>query len=280
MGITLYEGEDIMRFLNMSSEVHIVTELKEYDFENCPPGFCWPLHLHHFHQFDVIRSGKVTVKLGSGRFISAEAGDGILIPPLIWHGYYSRFGYLNCSFRVQIAPFYWRSLGNAIQKIKLPLSLLKTIEDSGRTWRGLTDIASRQSIMALGTLCFLRLMQGSRIEPKITDYDPLRHCVWQLLEKIQLHPYSHWTLTDMARDCHLSVDYFSKIFYKLVGKRPRDYLLDAKFHAVASVLTEQQTAIKDLADQTGYGSVHTFTRAFKRVIGVSPGQYRCMPHRF
>jgi AraC-like DNA-binding protein len=67
---------------------------------------------------------------------------------------------------------------------------------------------------------------------------------------------------------------FAARFHELVGETPVEYLTRWRMQCAARVLRETGDAVIDVAERYGYGSEAAFTRAFKRVIGETPGRYR------
>jgi AraC-like DNA-binding protein len=67
---------------------------------------------------------------------------------------------------------------------------------------------------------------------------------------------------------------FSARFTQLVGEPAMHYVARWKMHAAQMWLTEDDATLAELASRLGYESEAAFSRAFKRVIGVSPGTVR------
>jgi AraC-like DNA-binding protein len=55
------------------------------------------------------------------------------------------------------------------------------------------------------------------------------------------------------------------------------YVARWRMHVAVATLKEEGATVGQLADQLGYRSEAAFSRAFKRVIGVSPGAIRRSP---
>lgn len=78
----------------------------------------------------------------------------------------------------------------------------------------------------------------------------------------------------------MSPDHFCRRFCDLVGKSPRRFVLEVRMRAAATQLIHGNAPIKDAAAVAGYATVHSFTRAFSKVFGMSPGAYvRTVPRR-
>ena len=67
--------------------------------------------------------------------------------------------------------------------------------------------------------------------------------------------------------------YLSAIFKKETGTNFAEYLEQLRVKA-ACVLLQDGCKVSDLPERLGYNSIQSFRRAFKRVMGVSPSEYR------
>jgi AraC-like DNA-binding protein len=67
---------------------------------------------------------------------------------------------------------------------------------------------------------------------------------------------------------------FAARFTELVGEPVMRYLGRWRMHLAVNALTEEAVTVGELADRLGYRSEAAFSRAFKRIIGVSPGAIR------
>lgn len=71
-----------------------------------------------------------------------------------------------------------------------------------------------------------------------------------------------------------SESYFSVLFKELLGEPYSLYLEKLRLQKAGELLRTTAASIEDIATQVGYNNSTTFRRAFKRVKGVSPIQYR------
>ena len=71
----------------------------------------------------------------------------------------------------------------------------------------------------------------------------------------------------------LSESYLSAIFKKEVGTNFAEYLEQLRIRAACQLLNDGCKVV-DIPDQVGYNSVQSFRRAFKRVMGIAPSEYR------
>lgn len=82
------------------------------------------------------------------------------------------------------------------------------------------------------------------------------------------------TPADLARHLDLSPNYFSRQFHRSFGLTPRAWLTRERLRAAADLIARSHLTVYQVADRFGYGDAPQFSRQFKRVMGVSPMQYR------
>jgi len=87
-------------------------------------------------------------------------------------------------------------------------------------------------------------------------------------------PDQPWTVASLAGRLALSRSAFADRFTELVGEPPLRYLTRLRINAAAKRLRSGDDKLSAVAADAGYESVSAFTRAFKRHLGMTPGEYR------
>jgi AraC-like DNA-binding protein len=67
---------------------------------------------------------------------------------------------------------------------------------------------------------------------------------------------------------------FAARFKEVVGEAPLEYLTRWRMRKASQLLRGEDHKLADVASLVGYDSEGAFSKAFKRVLGVSPGVYR------
>lgn len=88
---------------------------------------------------------------------------------------------------------------------------------------------------------------------------------------VQREPGRAWSVAELAGAVAMSRSAFAARFTELVGETPMQYVRRWKMHHAAAWFREQDLTVSEAARQLGYESEASFSRAFKRVMGVSPG---------
>ncbi|HWC16525.1 MAG TPA: AraC family transcriptional regulator [Terriglobales bacterium] len=86
-----------------------------------------------------------------------------------------------------------------------------------------------------------------------------------------------WTVESLAAAAGMSRSAFAARFKELVGQTPLDYVTEWRMQKAVLLLKEEGKKLVEVAQSVGYESDAAFSKAFKRVVGVSPGEYRQSP---
>jgi AraC-like DNA-binding protein len=89
-------------------------------------------------------------------------------------------------------------------------------------------------------------------------------------EKVE-HP---WTVESLAAVCGMSRSAFAVRFKGLVGETPLEYLTSWRMQKAAALLQKDDRKMIDVARSVGYDSDAAFSKAFKRVLSVTPRHFR------
>ncbi len=87
-------------------------------------------------------------------------------------------------------------------------------------------------------------------------------------------PRERWTLASLAQAVGSSRSTLAERFTRLVGQPPMQYLTLWRMQLAARQLTNEGAKLFAVAQDVGYESEAAFSRAFKRVVGVPPTQWR------
>jgi len=85
------------------------------------------------------------------------------------------------------------------------------------------------------------------------------------------HP---WTVASLASEAGMSRSAFAQRFKELMSEAPLEYLTRWRMYRGTYLLRESGRKLSDVAQAVGYDSDGAFHKAFKRVLGVAPGEYR------
>jgi AraC-like DNA-binding protein len=83
-----------------------------------------------------------------------------------------------------------------------------------------------------------------------------------------------WTVESLAEAAGMSRSAFAVRFKELLGQTPLEYVTEWRMQKAMQLLEQRDKKLIEVARSVGYESDAAFSKAFKRVVGASPGEYR------
>jgi AraC family transcriptional regulator len=101
-----------------------------------------------------------------------------------------------------------------------------------------------------------------------------RSRVAQIVQLIDGTPGAPHTLASLAAAADLSAFYFLRMFQRVTGVTPHQYLLRARLRAAALRLRDDDSKIVDIAFDCGFNDLSNFNHAFRAEFATSPSAWR------
>src|ERR671914_954880 len=98
--------------------------------------------------------------------------------------------------------------------------------------------------------------------------------IGRAISHIHRDPARNWTVASLAHELAMSRSAFAARFTERVGEPVMSYVARWRMQVAVAALKDEGATVGELADRLGYRSEAAFSRAFKRVMGVSPGAIR------
>jgi len=86
--------------------------------------------------------------------------------------------------------------------------------------------------------------------------------------------FNRITLDQLAKNAGLSVSQFSLVFKKKTSRSPIDYYINLKIQNACQLLDFTGMNIKEVASQLDFDDQFYFSRLFKKIMGMSPMEYK------
>lgn len=249
------------------------------------------LHAHDYYQLIYCQRGKGKIQIGEREF-SVTPGRAYLVLPMAMHSISPEEGMRITEVKFEI---YSDELSKAIgelpeeididEHVSLRLSLKEIVRE------GLSGaLFSHESTNAALTLFLIRLLRehnvkaddmgiqsyyfnrspGKESEPSGTaDTDFLK-----VLDYIEKHLSEEITLDDLSRIAHFEKTYLITRFKEIWGLSPMKYVNTMRIERAKVLLRQSEKSITEIAYETGFGSIHYFSRYFKESVGITPNEYR------
>ena len=85
------------------------------------------------------------------------------------------------------------------------------------------------------------------------------------------------TLSVIAAECSVSVSSLKALCHRFCDCGPIDYLLSLRVTEAKRLIRESALNFTEIAERTGFSSLHYFSRTFKARTGMSPSEYAKAP---
>ena len=95
-----------------------------------------------------------------------------------------------------------------------------------------------------------------------------------LLREIDASGAQRPGVRELAKRAHMGLTAFREAFQQATGRAPRLYMEERRVERAARALVETERSIYEIAESEGYEDPYHFSRIFKRVMGLSPRNYR------
>ena len=120
---------------------------------------------------------------------------------------------------------------------------------------------------------FVEVVSGRKRNPPEARPGDRRRAVEAALW-MDAHSHEPIDLESAAREVGLSSFHFLRLFAKVLGVTPHQYLVRSRLRHAARLLADDARSITDVAYEVGFGDLSNFVRTFHRAAGVSPRGFR------
>jgi AraC family transcriptional regulator len=118
-------------------------------------------------------------------------------------------------------------------------------------------------------------LTASRRSPAAPTAREARRVV-EAIRLIERDPTRPLQLQDLAAIAGMSKYHFLRVFRRLVGMTPYQYLISARMRRAALALASTKRPVLAVALDSGFGDLSTFNARFRATFGVTPSKYRCV----
>ena len=82
------------------------------------------------------------------------------------------------------------------------------------------------------------------------------------------------SLSEVAEVVHLNPNYFSEVFKRETGINFKEHLISKRIGSAKELLRNPAYKLTEIAESVGYNDTKNFGKSFKKIVGVTPMEYR------
>lgn len=122
----------------------------------------------------------------------------------------------------------------------------------------------------------VRKTQGLEVNPEKQEYKQKNKNQTYLIikEYVDTHYMEEVTPQNLAERFHINVSYLSQLFKKESGVTYTEYLTSLRIKNACRLLSTSNEKIAEIAERVGFHDYFYFTRVFKKMMDMSPSEYR------
>ena len=104
-----------------------------------------------------------------------------------------------------------------------------------------------------------------------------KECFSRLSDYMKAHLAERLTLAGLAAACSMSESSIKSLCREFCDCGPTDYLISLRVTAAKMLIRESTLNFTEIAERTGFGTLHYFSRVFKERTGMTPTDYAKAP---
>ncbi|WP_309120585.1 AraC family transcriptional regulator [Paenibacillus sp.] len=129
-------------------------------------------------------------------------------------------------------------------------------------------------LLLLQVIACLRNELGGRVPLEGEGEERTLRYSESVMQWIEVHFANDFALEALSESLHLSKNYVSRVFRQETGSSITDYLMARRIKEASKLLRSSDVPVERVGIEVGLPNASYFCHLFKRVVGVSPLQYR------
>ncbi len=253
-------------------------------------------HSHYFSETLLVRTGTCRVVRGARTHL-LNPGELLYIAPLVRHSVDSADGSPVVFDVVKFSATRLREIPSYISDLRsfaldaahahLPIQMSA---GEARTWH--LDSIIRECIIEserqafawdLHTRALIYLLITGLARFWISKRETLAEMwpkdpnpILDIPSYIEQHISEPLRVEDLARRCSLSYPWFAKRFHEFFGLSCKQFIEHIRIEAVEQYLVYSELDLSEISSRTGYTDCSHMVKDFRRMTGMTPGQFRSM----
>ena len=164
--------------------------------------------------------------------------------------------------------------GNIVNPGRIKLLFHQLIDSSERSYY---DDASRSRICGM----YIKLILSELYENTLENYESTdesakkqRAISAKVKEYLRIHAHEKLGVSELSGVFHYNPDYLTQIFREEYGMTICAYMNFVRIEDAKKLLIESDMKIGEVASAVGFGDGKYFMKTFKKIVGVTPSEFR------
>ncbi len=137
-----------------------------------------------------------------------------------------------------------------------------------------SDLIIQNMLDILFSLIMRKIISQKSTQQKSWSYAVNDFQIKKSIELLHGDLKQNWSLDDLAKKVGMSRAGFALKFKKSLGDTPLHYLSSIRIQKAIQHLINTDDKIDSIAESVGFNDAFTFSKVFKRIVGISPREFR------
>jgi len=230
-------------------------------------NFSYPQHLHQCFELIIVDEGEMDVRVNDTSYTLKKDMALLVFPNQIHSIHSERSKHTLFIFSTHIVQKYYNDVAG-----KLPMSNQFHLSPSARVLLNelCEDSSKYEQKGTLYTVCALFDANASYYDAATDKGNTL----FKILSYVEKNFHSACTVEDIAKNIHYNPEYISRFFKEKMGFSCNSYINLRRLNHAAYLLTNTGASCLCCSIESGFTSLRSFNRNFKKHFGISPSEYK------
>lgn len=182
---------------------------------------------------------------------------------------------IDADVSVDIAFFFKNKVSGALEKL-MKMYKMDVVKCS-EIMKCIQKTATFEEFREQLSLCILELREVYRSEVRITSKKELCKRAKSFID--ENYADDQLSVNSLGEQIGIQAAYLSKIFKEEYGVSILNYIATVRISHAKRIMLEEGKTVQEVTKRTGFLSTQVFTRTFKKLEGITPGQYKEMTRK-
>jgi AraC-like DNA-binding protein len=169
----------------------------------------------------------------------------------------------------------WVFYDDTVAKPSIPLRQPELVDADGRDFVATIQMLVREAAGAAQPAAMAALVALLDTHARrLVGIDRIDQRLWRLWSAVEEDLARDWTVPALAKLACVSTEHLRRLCHRHYGRSPLDHLTHLRLRRASTMLRATPEKLEEIALRVGYGSVYSFSTAFRRWSGVPPARFR------
>lgn len=226
----------------------------------------FPAHIQECFELIIVTNGELKMTLNDETIVLKKGKAVLIFPNLVHSMLQSRCEFVLCIFSPLLVSAYCSKISNSLPDnftFDMPQNLLEILLSLDKT----SSTLAKKGFLYL--LCD-HFNQDRTYQKQSNDHKNILVKIFQYIEN---NYKQECNLKSLSNEIGYDYTYLSRHFKNSVGVSFNNYVNFYRLTNACYLFENTQKSITDCANDSGYTSIRSFNRNFKKQFGITPSEY-------